>query len=435
VGPNPLSYSGKTVLSISDYRKRQNTAMVAPKLHKGSGGQWVVINREPNSKYEMDPVSYLVGLGDVTEKKLKKQGLVTIKDIKNLSGNQMEAISKLEKVDRIGLPQMLGFQEQAKKAILGRPPEKTDYRKAENPWKARYGDDWEEKLDQSSLMSPYCSIKTLVENMVSECERMFKGTIHEHDWLFFHDALSLLTAHETVSWMKEKGYYKRWVLPELGLHSDDPDLKNYCGRPVGNSPENMPWDTSLNKDLHDAVKYHVAATADFEKADPRKFDMTTPKKGTWAYRRVLQVYPLPKRVIQDVEKVFLSMKIVRDAKGIKVDGVGNSSGKRHVKSSSASRGGYRPRKQRHDNYGEKVLHDDAKVGNTIKLADSVNRAQGKKIVGSKKWVKKEASPQKPNEKRMRQPEVVKLKQKRMRTTENEAETDEEMPMSPPQEKE
>jgi hypothetical protein len=44
-------------------------------------------------------------------------------------------------------------------------------------------------------------------------------------------------------------------------------------------------------------------------------------------------------------------------------------------------------------------------------------------------------PQKPNEKRMRQPEVVKLKQKRMRTTENEAETDEEMPMSPPQEKE
>jgi hypothetical protein len=29
----------------------------------------------------------------------------------------------------------------------------------------------------------------------------------------------------------------------------------------------MPWDTSLNKDFHDAVKYHVAVTADFEKAD------------------------------------------------------------------------------------------------------------------------------------------------------------------------
>jgi hypothetical protein len=52
--------------------------------------------------------------------------------------------------------------------------------------------------------------------------------------------------------------------------------------------------------------------------------MTTQKKGTWAYRRVLQVYSLPKRVIQDVEKVFLALKTVRDAKGIKIDGVGNS---------------------------------------------------------------------------------------------------------------
>jgi hypothetical protein len=159
VGQNALSYSGQTVLSITDYRKRQNTAMVAPKSLNGNGGKWVVINREPNSKYEMDPIYSLDLVGDVTKKKLKKQGLVTIQDIKDLSSEQMEAIAKLEKVDRIGLPQMLGFQEQAKKAILGRAPEKTDYRKAENPWKARYGKDWEKKLDQSSLMSPYCSIK------------------------------------------------------------------------------------------------------------------------------------------------------------------------------------------------------------------------------------------------------------------------------------
>jgi hypothetical protein len=101
--------------------------------------------------------------------------------------------------------------------------------------------------------------------------------------------------------------------------------------------------------------------------------------------------------------MFLSLKTVRDAKGIKVDGMGNSPRKCHVKSSAAC-GGYRPRKHCHDNYGgKKVLHDDAKVGNTVKLEDSVNRAQGKAIVGSKKWVKKEASPQRPNEKRMRQP--------------------------------
>jgi hypothetical protein len=94
--------------------------------------------------------------------------------------------------------------------------------------------------------------------------------------------------------------------------------------------------------------------------------------------------------------------IVRDAKGIKVDGVGNSPGKRHVKS-TAPRGGYRPRKQCQDDYGEKTLHEDAKVGNTVKLEDSVNRAKGKETVCKYKWVKKEAppSPRRPNEKRSR----------------------------------
>jgi hypothetical protein len=73
----------------------------------------------------------------------------------------------------------------------------------------------------------------------------------------------------------------------------------------------MPWDTSLNKDLHDAVKYHVAVTADFAKANPRRFDMTTPKQGTDAYQRVLKVHPLSESVIQDEDKVFLSLNIVR----------------------------------------------------------------------------------------------------------------------------
>jgi hypothetical protein len=31
---------------------------------------------------------------------------------------------------------------------------------------------------------------------------------HEHDWLFYHNALSLLTAHEMIAWMKEQGYYE-----------------------------------------------------------------------------------------------------------------------------------------------------------------------------------------------------------------------------------
>ncbi len=149
----------------------------------------------------MDSINSLDLVGKVTKKKLEKQGLVAVKDIKDLSREQLEAIAKLDKGNGIGLPQILGFQEQAKAAILGGPPEKMDNRKAKNPWKAQYGKDWEEKHDQLSLMSSYCSIKTLVENMISECKIMLKGTSHKHDWLSYHNVLSLLTANKTIAWI------------------------------------------------------------------------------------------------------------------------------------------------------------------------------------------------------------------------------------------
>jgi hypothetical protein len=104
---------------------------------------------------------------------------------------------------------------------------------------------------------------------------------------------------------------------------------------------------------------------------------------------VLEVYPLLERVIQDVNKVFLSLKIVRDARGIKVDGIGNSPGKCHVKSSSsAPHGGYRPRKQGYQLQRESP-YEDAKVGNTVKLKHLVLRAEAKETVGNQKWIKKE----------------------------------------------
>jgi hypothetical protein len=135
--------------------------MAAPNSLKGTDGQWVITNRPHDCIYEMDPVDSLDLVGRVTKNKLEKQGLVAVKDIRDLLREQVESIAKLDK---------LGFQQQAKSAILGHPPEKTNYRKANNPWKAWYGKNWEAKLDQSSLMSPYCSIKTLVENMVSDCQ-------------------------------------------------------------------------------------------------------------------------------------------------------------------------------------------------------------------------------------------------------------------------
>jgi hypothetical protein len=73
----------------------------------------------------------------------------------------------------------------------------------------------------------------------------------------------------------------------MGLHSDDPDLKAYLDTIPGNGPENMLWDLSLNKDTHEDTNRHVVLTHELAHDDPKKFDLSTPKRGSWAYKQVL----------------------------------------------------------------------------------------------------------------------------------------------------
>ena len=93
-----------------------------------------------------------------------------------------------------------------------------------------------------------------------------------------------------------------------GLHSDDPDLKAYLETIPGSGPENMPQDLSLNKDAHKDTNRHAVLTYELAANDPRKFNLATPKRGPWAYQRVLQICPCSKRIKQDVLKVFESME-------------------------------------------------------------------------------------------------------------------------------
>jgi hypothetical protein len=39
----------------------------------------------------------------------------------------------------------------------------------------------------------------------------------EADWMFCHDALSLMMAKETIKWMEEEGHYERWILPQCAM--------------------------------------------------------------------------------------------------------------------------------------------------------------------------------------------------------------------------
>ena len=101
-------------------------------------------------------------------------------------------------------------------------------------------------------MSKFCCITDLIRFMMKEAENLMKGSVHEDDLFIVHDVLVLMTAKETVEWMKENNCFHCWLLPMNGLQDRTP----YAGRPVGNSPEFMPLDNSINRNILHPLRFH-----------------------------------------------------------------------------------------------------------------------------------------------------------------------------------
>jgi hypothetical protein len=251
-------------------------------------------------------------------------------------------------------------------------PAEVDYRLCADPYLAKYGPDRRiDEIKKSVTLSANVCITEMVKHIYDESELLFRGTPNENDWWFWHDALSLMTAKETVLWMKENGYYSRWLLPELDLYQDYPEVKRrYDGRPIGDTPEGMPLDNNLNQDLHTDVERQVAATLMLGEDDERKFSTSTPNRLTDAYLRVWEsVGPTPQRIVQDVLKVGPSWEDIWNNKGGYIQNVSRD-GKRKAMLDDAtivtttmetknSRGGARKRILPQDNYGDTRLHSDA----------------------------------------------------------------------------
>ena len=52
--------------------------------------------------------------------------------------------------------------------------------------------------------------------------------VNEDNLFIVHDTLVLMTAKETITWMKENNYFHNWLLPINGFK----DGKHSYGRPV-----------------------------------------------------------------------------------------------------------------------------------------------------------------------------------------------------------
>lgn len=372
----PFDYTTKKLKSKSEWDVMEKIEI--RRVKEEGGKEWIDSARPDGVKYVGDSPSVLPDVSENTCNALKTVGVECLGDMQLLGRDSVRFRWVMENMPKNkGGKNRIVSEAKMKRLIVmceenvepGSPPEPTDWRKDANPYHARYGDRWEEEMKKSKAFKPFRWVMELVEHIVVESKKFFTGTEHEDSWFFYHDALSIMTEKCTVLWMKEKDYYKHWILPQLGLNDD---IGSYGGRPVGNSPEYMPWDASLNKDAHESVSRHCIlsrATLKQQKKtyDVRQFSMATPTEGARAYHRILcpinGVAPSSKRIVQDIEGVFTAMGVVQANKGCYVHGLAERTGRRFITSDAHQQkrrewGGKRKRKDWSQLHLRTTMHPD-----------------------------------------------------------------------------
>ena len=227
-----FDYSGQWILTIKDWTAKVWAEVARVKALPGSGAPWVVGKREPGELWMEDSVIFVKGVGPAKQANLELSGITTVA--------QLLATT---------CPSLAALRAHAASALPGSFPvdRVVDHKEADNPYESLYGTRWQEVIAATSFLSGYVCITVMITHIIVESAALFVGTPHEHDWVFYHDALSQLTAHETIEWMKTQmfdgvSYYDRWIKPMDGLSSGTV----YGGRPPGNGPELVPRGASLN---------------------------------------------------------------------------------------------------------------------------------------------------------------------------------------------
>ena len=159
-----------------------------------------------------------------------------------------------------------------------------------------------------------------------------KWYVHEDDFFIVHDALVLMTAKETIKWTKEKNCFHRWLLTMNVLQDGTP----YAGSPVGNSPEFMTLDNSLNIDILQSLRFHCVLSRFFARRGGKRrgreeyalqFLYTKGNRPrNEAYMIIKMGTPSLARIIEDVDLALKALEIVYLENGASVEVLADRNG-------------------------------------------------------------------------------------------------------------
>jgi hypothetical protein len=178
-------------------------------------------------------------------------------------------------------------------------------------YKGRYPQTWKEELDLV-LKKTWCPITDVMDHVVRESIKAMAGTVHENNFVLFHDGLSAWWEVEAQAHLESLGFRNRQIkniTANIGTR--------YEGKIVGDSPEMCrALDAHGFSDLKAAIfKFSSLTTAVYTAGDPRIFNLGTPAAVFSCIERAFTVAPSSKRIVEDILVLELVIDKIIAAEG------------------------------------------------------------------------------------------------------------------------
>jgi hypothetical protein len=188
---------------------------------------------------------------------------------------------------------------------------KNKWGKVGEGYEVRYKENWRKEVEKKVRKS-LCSIFDIIDHMIDEGTRIYKGTNREDDWIMFHDGLTCYWTPESQEYIRSKGFYDR----QFRCLGETNKGNRYYLKVCGDSPEICRGlDTYGFADFKRFINRMRALTSAYHKDDPRKFKFGTPNEVWHTMERCWTMEPNSARIMADIKELQVVCQQIVEAKG------------------------------------------------------------------------------------------------------------------------
>ena len=167
--------------------------------------------------YADDPVIQVKGVGKKAEGLLRRNGVNTVANLR--------ALTEETRSEGLTAKALKRYLTNCEDASSENAPSITYFTEANYPFAVSYGEEegewgqpeWISKIKSSTVFAHQVCVTDPGKHIVKQTKKCYQNTEHSNTYMFYHDALSLMTANLCVEWMKQQKIpgeetvvYNRW---------------------------------------------------------------------------------------------------------------------------------------------------------------------------------------------------------------------------------